>query len=280
MSSKRLAVLSLVALGLVVFSTPSFGQYFPYYMLDGYGGVHAGGGAPAISPTTYYFGWDIAKSIEFFPVAYSSAIHGDAVLVLDGYGGVHKGGKLSGLAVSATPYFGWNIARGIVARWFHPQANYSTLNTDNLTITSTAFASLQSVTLVFPNDGYALVSAGCSMGNNSTAGFVRACIALGLDSTTDAIDNIEREIGLKQWVEGQLDQWGSVNLSQMKYVTAGYHTFYFLAKKQVATDPGTISYYDPTISVVFIDRDAYGFSGSEFEDAAGAGERWTGTIKQ
>lgn len=32
-----------------------------YYVLDGFGGVHAGGFAPAISPPTPYFGFDIAK---------------------------------------------------------------------------------------------------------------------------------------------------------------------------------------------------------------------------
>src|SRR5512137_337206 len=101
---------------LLLFSLPVLSQVAPYYVLDGYGGVHAGGGAPAIAPLTPYFGWDIAKSIDYVPVAAASSIYGDAVLVLDGYGGVHKGGKLSSIGVPATPYFGFNVARSLVYR--------------------------------------------------------------------------------------------------------------------------------------------------------------------
>ena len=35
-----------------------------YYVLDGDGGVHAGGGAPAVSPPTPFFGFDIARVLE------------------------------------------------------------------------------------------------------------------------------------------------------------------------------------------------------------------------
>ena len=34
------------------------------YVLDGLGGVHAGGGAPVLSPSTPYFGFDIARDLE------------------------------------------------------------------------------------------------------------------------------------------------------------------------------------------------------------------------
>jgi len=39
------------------------------YVLDGFGGVHAMGGAPVLAPATLYFGWDIARDIELTPPA-------------------------------------------------------------------------------------------------------------------------------------------------------------------------------------------------------------------
>jgi hypothetical protein len=72
-----------------------------YYVLDGYGGIHAGGNAQAMTPATPYFGFDIAKDLELAETGY---------YVLDGYGGVHAGGGASEMSPAA-PYFGWNIAR-------------------------------------------------------------------------------------------------------------------------------------------------------------------------
>jgi hypothetical protein len=74
-----------------------------YYVLDGYGGVHAGGNAQAMTPSTPYFGWDIAKDLELATTGYYA---------LDGYGGVHAGGGASAMSPAA-PYFGWNIARDL-----------------------------------------------------------------------------------------------------------------------------------------------------------------------
>jgi hypothetical protein len=83
-------------------AAPVLGQQASYYVLDGFGGVHAGGGAPAI-PGTPYFGFDIAKGIAYAPGA-----SGNGIMVLDGFGGVHRVGL--GSAVAPTPYFGFNIA--------------------------------------------------------------------------------------------------------------------------------------------------------------------------
>ena len=281
MNLKRLMGLAVFA--LFVISAPTFGQYAPYYVLDGYGGVHAGGGAAAISPKTPYFGWDIARGMDYVPVSYNSANYGHGILVLDGYGGVHKGGKMSVLSLTLTPYFGWDIARDIVTRIIPPSANYSTANTGNQTVTSTTFVSIRSTALVMPDDGYVMIAAGCSMGNNDTDGFVRARVAVGVDSTTTPVDSIEWEIGLKKWVTTELDQWRNVNVTQMKFLSAGYHTFYFLVRKMVSTDLGTISYYDPTISVIYVDKASSGYSGVEepvFEDLAPPTELGTGSIKQ
>jgi hypothetical protein len=116
-----------------------------YYVLDGYGGVHRGGNAPALSPQTEYFGWDRARDIELTPSGtgyyvldcYGGAYRagsapsfappipyfgwdiakdleltsdGTGYYILEGYGGVHPGGPALSLSPS-TPYFGWNIAR-------------------------------------------------------------------------------------------------------------------------------------------------------------------------
>ena len=74
-------------------------------MLDGYGGIHAGGGAPVMNPVTPYFGWDIARDMEL-------NASGNGYYVLDGYGGIHTGGAASTLT-SPTPYFGWDIAKDL-----------------------------------------------------------------------------------------------------------------------------------------------------------------------
>jgi len=48
-------------------SAPALGQEGQFYVLDGFGGVHAGGGAPAISPATPYFGFDVAVDLTYVP---------------------------------------------------------------------------------------------------------------------------------------------------------------------------------------------------------------------
>jgi len=79
------------------------------YTLDGYGGVHAAGSAPAISTNTYWNGWDIARGLAMLP-------EGTGGYVLDGYGGVHTAGTAP--AASGADYFGFDIARSIVlAPW-------------------------------------------------------------------------------------------------------------------------------------------------------------------
>ena len=55
-----------------------------HYVLDAYGGIHAGGGAPVLSPATPYFGFDVAVDMEFAATV--------GFYVLDAYGGVHAGG--------------------------------------------------------------------------------------------------------------------------------------------------------------------------------------------
>jgi hypothetical protein len=58
-------------------------------VLDGFGGIHQFGGAPAVTGTAYWNGWDIARSLTL-------ATDGSGY-VLDGYGGIHP------FAASGTP---------------------------------------------------------------------------------------------------------------------------------------------------------------------------------
>ncbi len=132
MREPRGVVLGMVALLLVLAVEPVVAQQSGYYVLDGLGGVHAGGGAPAVFPQTPYFGFDAAEDIVYIPPG-SSGLSG--VLVLDAFGGVWAGGGISGGSLApATPYFGFDIARGIAAKssgvsgWERRSSSCFTLN--------------------------------------------------------------------------------------------------------------------------------------------------------
>jgi hypothetical protein len=271
MQFKRLGFLSLGVFALFIISTPSFSQTWPYYVLDGYGGVHAGGGAATISPATPYFGWDIAKGIDYFAVANSASNYGHGILVLDGYGGVHKGGKLLGQSISATPYFGWDIARDIVARIIPPRAAYSSYSSANTEVTSSSYVSIRSVTLYLPDDSYVLITGTCSLGNNHATDYVWARVALGVDGLT-ALDNLEAEHDLPS--ANHTHNWFNITRTQMTFVTAGSHTFYFLLRKMSGT--GQVLYFSPHISVISIDQGYYGTSHETTEDST---IKSTGNIK-
>ena len=79
------------------------------YVLDGWGGLTAFGGAAALpaNPSAYWPEWDIARGL---------ALRSDGSgYVLDGYGGVHAFGNAP--AVSISGYWpGQDLARGIVLR--------------------------------------------------------------------------------------------------------------------------------------------------------------------
>ena len=74
-----------------------------FYVLDGFGGSHAGGGAPAIAAPPPYFGFDVAVDLELAPIG---------IYVLDAFGGVHAADGAPAVS-PATPYFGFDIARDI-----------------------------------------------------------------------------------------------------------------------------------------------------------------------
>ena len=92
-----------IARGLVLRSDDSGG-----YVLDGYGGLHPFGTAPAITSSVYWPGWDIARGL----VLRSDDSGG---YILDGYGGLHPFGTAP--AITSSVYWpGWDIARGVTLR--------------------------------------------------------------------------------------------------------------------------------------------------------------------
>ncbi len=86
-----------------------------FYVLDGFGEVHSGNFAPAVSSTP--FGVDIARDIEIVSVITCTGANGlvetrVGVWVLDGFGGVHASDHAPAGAVP-TPYVGFDIARNL-----------------------------------------------------------------------------------------------------------------------------------------------------------------------
>jgi hypothetical protein len=62
--------------------------------VDGFGGIHPFGNAPAITPTGYWPNWDIVRGIT---VAYG----GTGAYTLDAYGMVHPAGGAPVLGVTS-----------------------------------------------------------------------------------------------------------------------------------------------------------------------------------
>jgi hypothetical protein len=210
--------------------------------------VHAGAGAPGISPGTPYFGFDIAKDIAYV------ASTGSSVLVLDGFGGVHRGGPVIPNA-PITPYFGFNIARAIAPRTIPPRLGFTSANQGNQEVTSTTNVVIVSTALTAPDDGYVLVLGNASMGSNSAPDVAKAHVCLGVDSTACA-DSIEREVTIRSLLMN--GGFASVAVSQAVFVNAGAHTFNLLVRKADAA--GQVEYFDPTIVAVFVDHDGVGGS--------------------
>ncbi len=80
------------------------------YVLDGWGGIHPFGGAPAVGGNAYWPGWDIARGIVLLPDSTPTSVGG---YTLDGWGGIHPFGGAP--TVGAYAYWqGWDIARAMV----------------------------------------------------------------------------------------------------------------------------------------------------------------------
>jgi len=75
------------------------------YLLDGYGGIHPSGTAPALSSPDYA-GYDIARGLAFFGGATGG-------YWMDGYGHLHSVGNVKPVSSLSYPSFGFDIARSI-----------------------------------------------------------------------------------------------------------------------------------------------------------------------
>jgi hypothetical protein len=238
---------------VLAIATPSAGQVASYYVLDGFGGVHAGGGAPAV-PGTSYFGFDIAKGIAYAPGA-----SGNGIMVLDGFGGVHRVGL--GTAVAPTPYFGFNIARAITYRNVPPRiANSAT--SDFLVIDSFEYTVVRNVSIIAPDDGFLLVigSANLACGSSSAADTLAAGMTMNVDATTEP--TAISAIGLSTFpvcgvVHGLL-QRTSQTLAHVFPVTAGAHTVNLLLRKAGGTP--NLHLDGLSLTALFIDHSPTGAS--------------------
>lgn len=87
------------------------------YILDGWGGIHASGSAPAATcPCAYWPGWNIARGISFMKESTSG-------VTLDGFGGLHLfGPDKSRISTAKAPYqSGVDFARGVALVPHRPQ---------------------------------------------------------------------------------------------------------------------------------------------------------------
>ena len=89
-------------------STVPYGRLSEGYTLDGNGGIHAFGGAPAVTGGPSWPGWDIARDLVILPDSTITSVRG---YVLDGWGGMHPFGGAP--PISFGPYWGWDIARDV-----------------------------------------------------------------------------------------------------------------------------------------------------------------------
>lgn len=248
------------ALLMVALITPNAAaQRAAYYVLDGFGGVHAGGGAQAIVPATAYFGFDVARDIAFVPYG-AGGTAGDGVLVLDGFGGVHTGGALPNQQANPrTPYFGFDVARAIAYRNVPPRAAGSTGfgNASIFSLSQTFFA-VSSATVVAPDDGFLLVTATANYRCTTTiAAFMEAQFGLGLDGTTaNSADIYDVYIDS---CNNTLRSAAGVAITRLFAVAAGAHTAHLVAR-MIPTTETFLRVHRSSVTVAFVDQAGDGSS--------------------
>ncbi|MBK5289940.1 MAG: hypothetical protein JJE46_15905 [Acidimicrobiia bacterium] len=89
-------------LGRGVVAAPGGGGY----TLDGFGGLHPFGGAPALRGGAYWPGWDVARGVVLDRT-------GAGGLVVDAFGGLHPFGAQRAPTSRAGYWPGWDVVRGI-----------------------------------------------------------------------------------------------------------------------------------------------------------------------
>ncbi len=256
---KNRAIFATAAtLFVVAMFLPAWAQHAEYYVLDGFGGVHSGDGAPAILGAPY-FGFDIARDIIYVPVGTTSA-SGNALLILDGFGGVHAVGALTAdPPVFAPPYFGFDIARGIARRDVPPRVAFKSESFAlDFAVTFNLYAQALATVIYVPTDGYLIVNGSsymsCSVPGASNN--LSARLTMNVGSTDDGLPS---SIGFVQWndctnVLGY--PTNSRTLSHVFPVTAGQHTVYLLVRKVGGT--GTLRLLGRTLNAQFIATDFKG----------------------
>jgi hypothetical protein len=223
-----------------------------HYVLDGFGGVHAGGGAPVISPATPYFGFDVAADLEFVAVG-TAAATGNGLLVLDKFGGVHRGGALVAQPPGgATPYFGFNVARAISLRDVPTRAN-GVHNGAPTTVTSFSYVELVSASMRAPDDGVLVVTASASLSCSGT-GSSRMDFSVALNGT-EPPGFLRQQHSIPDCSPSDLR---GAAITYVFPVTAGNHVVRAVGRHVLgAVSP---AFSDRTISVVYVDRNANGSS--------------------
>ena len=253
-----IAAVVAVSITLAI-TTPAVGQVASYYILDGFGGVHAGGGAPGI-PGTPYFGFDIAKGIAYAPGA-----SGNGIMVLDGFGGVHRVGL--GAAVGPTPYFGFNIARAISYRNVPPRiANDAGSTIMDISDASATYTIIRSLTITAPDDGFLLVIGASYMGCDSLdeSDTLGGELTINVDATTEpnAINNMGTAAfpDCRYGAAGVLFQTNNQTLAHVFPVSAGAHTVNLLVRKTGGSPTADLRVLGRSLTALFIDHNALGAS--------------------
>jgi hypothetical protein len=243
----------VLAFSASTLAMPAWAQnHAEHYVLDGFGGVHAGGGAPIISPGTPYFGFDVAADLEFVAVATGTAT-GNGLLVLDKFGGVHRGGALVAHPPGgATPYFGFNVARGLTLRDVPPRAAGTFENAGTIT-TSVAFIAVASTVIRAPDDGFLVVTATSEL-HCSGMGSVDAEFSVALNGNVPP----EGLNMLQQIPDCVANDSRTVAVTHLFPVGPGVHTV-FAVGRRVEGEP-SLTFTDRSITVIFVDRNANGSS--------------------
>ena len=261
----RVAGIIVVGIATVAWANIALAQHADYYVLDGFGGVHAGGGAPVVAPAPPYFGFDIARAIEYVAVGRVGAT-GNGLLVLDGFGGIHSAGALASAPPGApTPYFGFDIVRGLTLRNVPPRGAG---NTNGITgsVSSSSFVVLLTTAIRAPDDGFLLVIGSANVfcdGSGDSA----AELGVNVDSTAGdgSISNYYASFPSCSTAGGGLGPNENIAITKLYTVAAGPHTVNLLGRKHGGTqDP---SFDAKSIVAVFIDRDALGTSAVEIAPA-------------
>lgn len=249
---RTLRIVAVLIFALSPFAAEAQMQKGEFYVLDGFGGVHAGGNAPVISPATPYFGFDVAEDLIYVPQG-NSAGNGEGLLVLDAFGGVHVGGALTvDPPALTTPYFGFDVARAIAARVIPPRANGDSSNNIQ-TVSSSTFIPYASAVMYAPDDGFLIVNGSVILEMcASSSGQGRLYAGLSLDGNAP----LEEYTGTIP--DCSTSDTDAVAMTRMFQVAAGKHRVdLVLAKSSGLSDPiiGARG-----LTVIFIDHSSTGVS--------------------